>query len=171
MIMKIVFALLLIMLICATSSAAKDFVISPVTTAPVLSFQFARIDGPGFNLRFRRLNLACFRVFCRSRKPGELLVLDGGVRTEIGTLVELAYQVFQDEKQSVGIGLTSLIVNNEKDLGFCLTFERTIEKLAFIRAEFRTNRKIKAVGLVFGFDLIDVVRRFRQEFLTIRQHP
>jgi len=127
----------------------------PSTTTPVVSSQFARLDGYGVNVKARDISLGCYRVTHTSREPGKLLQLEGGVSEWEVDLWEANYSFYKRKGFAVGAGLNQ--VDNEK-LGWQVYAENDFGGFIFARLGLRRVWMGKAVdGIVGGFG-IDVVK-------------
>lgn len=127
----------------------------PATTAPVVSSQFARLDGYGVKAEVGNVSLGCYRVTYTSHEPGKLLQLEGGVSEREVDLWEADYSFYKNRGFAVGAGLNQ--VDNEK-LGWQVYAENNFSGLVFARLGFRRVWMGKAVdGIVAGFG-IDVMK-------------
>lgn len=78
----------------------------PVATAPVVSSQFARLDGYGVNIKAGDISLGYNRVTYTSHEPGKLLQLEGTwVYERQVDLWEASYSFFKRSGFVVGVGL------------------------------------------------------------------
>ncbi len=137
----------------------RQWSFSPATTSPLISFQFTRFDGYGFEFEFKRLNLGLFWVSHNSHKPGQLLQVSDGVYTRSGTFLELNYRVLKLSGLELGFGINKLSIYPD-DLGYQLFIQRTFEKFAFIRLGYRVIKDNKALAITLGFDLFRAIEKF-----------
>ena len=127
----------------------------PSTTTPVVSRQFARLDGYGVKAEVGNVSLSCYRLTYSSHEPGKLLQLEGGVSEREVDLWEADYSFYKRKGFAVGVGLNQ--VDNER-LGWQIYLENDFGGFIFARLGFRRVWMSKAIdGIVAGFG-IDVVK-------------
>lgn len=165
---KIICLLILMLLLCLspTTLLANNWSLSPATTSPLVSSQFTRFDGYGFELEFKKLNLGLFWVSHNSHEPGQLLQITDGVYTRSGTFLELNYRPLKLSGLELGFGINNLSIYPEY-LGYQLFIQRTFEELAFIRLGYRVVKDNKAVAITLGVDLFRLIEKFRQQVLML----
>lgn len=143
----------------------RNWALSPAVTAPLLSFQFAQIEGCGLDIRFKEISLSLFKVSHRSHEFSGLLK-NGGVYTRTGTFLELNYRLLKTPNTAIGIGLNSLLLDNHSYLGYCLFAEGTLNDLAFVRISYRATQDTRAITINLGFNLSEAIREFYRQFLA-----
>lgn len=147
-------------------SNKRNWILSPITLSPLLSFQFAQIEGYGLDIRYRKISLSVFRVSHRSYKISELLQLsDNWVYTRQGTFLELNYRFFQTSVINFGLGLNELFLGTNSYLGYHIFIEKNIDNFAFIRLGFRDIKNDKSLTINLGFDILEAINKFYQQLL------
>ncbi len=134
----------------------------PSTTTPVVSSQFARLDGYGVKAKVGNVSLGCYRVTHTSHEPGKLLQLEGGVSEREVDLWEVDYSFYKHREFALGIGLNEA---GRKKLGWQLYAENNFGGFAFARLGFRRvwmGRAVDGIVVSFGVDAIKCAKTFRE---------
>lgn len=133
----------------------------PSTTPPVVSSQFARLDGYGVNVKAGDISLEYYRATYASHAPGKLLQLEGNwVREERVDLWEVNYSFYKNRGFAVGVGLNK--ADSEK-LGWQVYAENNFGGFVFARLGFRRvwmSRAVDGVVASFGVDVIKCAKTF-----------
>jgi len=127
----------------------------PSTTTPVVSSQFARLDGYGVKAKVGKVSLGYYRVTYTSHEPGRLLQLEGGVSEREVDLWEADYSFYKNHEFAMGAGLNKA---DSERLGWQIYLENNFGGFVFARLGFRRVWMSKAVdGVVASFG-VDVVK-------------
>jgi len=136
----------------------------PSTTAPVVSGQFARLDGYGLRVKARDVSLGYYRATYTSHEPSELIQLEGNwVREEQVGLWEVDYSFYKRSGFAVSVGLNAA---NSERLGWQVYAENNFDSLVFARLGFRRvwmDKAVDGVVVSFGIDAVKCVKTFWEQ--------
>jgi len=130
----------------------------PSTTTPVVSSQFARLDGYGLSVKLGGVSLGYYRSTHTSHTPSGLLQLEGSwVYERQVDLWEANYSFYKNKGFALGLGLNKA---TSQKLGWQLYAENNFGGVAFARLGFRRVWMGEAVdGVVASFG-VDIVKCF-----------
>ena len=131
----------------------------PSTTCPLISSQFATLNGYGLSLQTERLSLSYYKSTYNSHQPGELLQLDDSwVYSRKVDLWEANYSFYKNKGFAIGLGLNKA---ESKKLGWQIYAENNFYNFAFIKLGFRRiwmEKPVDALVVSFGIDIFEVIR-------------
>ncbi len=132
----------------------------PSTTCPLISSQFATLNGYGLSLRTERLSLSYYKSTYNSHEPGELLQPgdnDSWVYSRKVDLWQINYSFYRNKGFAVGLGLNK--AESEKP-GWQIYAENNFYNFAFVKLGFRRiwmEKPIDALVVSFGIDIFEIV--------------
>lgn len=131
----------------------------PSTTCPLVSSQFATLNGYGLSLRTERLSLSHYKSTYNSHEPGKLLQLDDSwVYSRKVDLWEANYSFYKNKGFAIGLGLNK--AESEK-LGWQIYAENNFYNFAFVKLGFRRiwmEKPVDALVASFRIDIFEVIR-------------
>lgn len=156
MIKNLLIAFILVLLISSAVHAQK-FILQ--TTAPLVSFQHARLNGVGLGIQGKHLNASLSWIQYSDRSSGKLLHVsgEGWIRIRSGKLLQVSYRIptrFFD----LCIGANYLILPDEYYSGYQLAVQKWINEFAFIRLGIGQIGLAKSIFANIGVDLPAIIR-------------
>lgn len=155
---------LLIMGILLAISPQKTVTLWPVSMTPIVSNQFATLNGYGLSLQTERLSLSYYKSTYNSHQPGELLQLDDSwVYSKKVDLWEANYSFYKNKGFAIGLGLNK--TESEK-LGWQIYAENNFGNLAFVKLGFRRiwmEKPVDALVASFGINIFEVIRELKMQ--------
>jgi len=131
----------------------------PATTAPIISSQFARLNGYGMSVAAGDVRLEYYRASYTSKEPGKLLHLVDGVSERDIDLWEVNCSVYKNRGFSLGAGLNKA----ESKLGWQIYAENNFGGFAYARLGFRRvwiGKEVDGIVASFGIDVIKCAKTF-----------
>lgn len=160
-------SVILLLGIFSLLSEDSPVTIWPSTTCPLVSSQFATLNGYGLSLQTERLSLSCYKSIYNSHQPGEgeLLQLDDSwVYSREVDLWEANYSFYRNKDFAVGLGLNK--AESEK-LGWQVYAKNNFYNLAFVKLSFRriwVEKLVDALVVSFEIDIFEIIRELGIEW-------
>jgi len=124
-----------LILLGVVSVLQLPFAVSPSTTVPIISAQFATVNGYGFSVSSERISLSYYEATYTSHKAGDLLdVGDGWVSQRKINLWEVNGSLYKRGDLAFGVGLNK---TTSDKLGWQVYAENNFHDIVFVRLGFR----------------------------------
>ncbi len=154
------------LLICLglVSTLQLPFTVSPSTTVPIVSMQFATVSGYGFSISSERLSLSCYDATYTSREGGELLEVGGGwVSQKKIDLWKADYSLYKKGDLAFGVGVNK---TSSDKLGWQAYAEKNFHNIVFVRLGFRRvymEEPMDALVTSFRVNVREAIESFRKQ--------